>query len=34
MSFIHQLVAKVMIQVWQDDWEPYEEKQKKEIMEL
>ena len=31
---IHQLAAKVMIQEWQDDGEPYEERHKKEIIEL
>ena len=34
VSVIHQLVAKVMIQEWQDDGEPYEERHKKEIIEL
>ena len=34
VSVIHQLAAKVMIQEWQDDGEPYEEKHKKEIIEL
>ena len=33
-SVIHQLAAKVMIQEWQDDGEPYEERHKKEIIEL
>ena len=33
-SVIHQLAAKVMIQEWQDDGEPYEERHKKEITEL
>ena len=34
VSVIHQLAAKVMIQEWQDDGEPYEERHKKEITEL
>ena len=34
VSVIHQLAAKVMIQEWQDDGEPYEERHKKEIIEL
>jgi len=34
VSVIHQLAAKVMIQEWQDDGEPYEERFKKEIVEL
>ena len=34
VSIIHQLAAKVMIQEWQDDGEPYEERHKKEIIEL
>ena len=34
VSVIHQLAAKVTIQEWQDDGEPYEEKHKKEIIEL
>jgi len=34
VSVIHQLAAKVMIQEWQDDGEPYEQRYKKEIIEL
>jgi len=34
VSVIHQLAAKVMIQEWQDDGEPYEERHKNEIIEL
>ena len=34
VSVIHQLAVKKMIQEWQDDGEPYEEKHKKEIIEL
>ncbi|XP_065884479.1 von Willebrand factor A domain-containing protein 5A-like isoform X1 [Dysidea avara] len=34
VSVIHQLAAKVMIQEWQNDGEPYEERHKKEIIEL
>ena len=34
VSIIHQLAAKVMIQEWQVDWEPHEERHKKEIIEL
>ena len=34
VSVFHQLAAKVMIQEWQDDGVPYEEKHKKEIIEL
>jgi len=34
VSVIHQLAAKVLIQEWQDDGEPYEERHKKEIVEL
>ena len=34
VSVIHQLAAKRMIQEWQDDGESYEEKHKKEIIEL
>ena len=34
MSVIHQLAVKKMIQEWQDDEEPYEQKHKKEIIEL
>ena len=34
VSVIHQLAVKKMIQEWQDDEEPYEQKHKKEIIEL
>ena len=34
MSVIHQLAVKGMIQEWQDDEEPYEQRHKKEIIEL
>jgi len=33
-SVIHQLAAKMIIQEWEDDGEPYEQKHKKEIIEL
>ena len=34
MSVIHQLAVKGMIQEWQDDEGPYEQRHKKEIIEL
>jgi len=34
VSVIHQLAAKVMIQEWQDDGEPYEKRHKNEIIGL